>query len=146
MWGSGGIVCDIDDYAKWDMAMTAKKILRPDIYDLMWTPVMLNDGKPSGWCLGWQVSNNRGSRTVSKDGGITGYRSQILRKLDEGISIIYLTNTSPVKFGKLTQPILKAIRQAMGQQPRVQQPNAEPSNAFSVEKGVSSAPSDTGNV
>lgn len=111
MWGSGGFVSNISDLAKWDMAMTSGAILKPETYQLMWTPVMLNNGMPSGWCLGWQVSQANKPFAVSKDGGITGYRSLIVRRLEQGVSIIYLTNATTVKFN-FTQPIFKLIKES----------------------------------
>lgn len=110
MWGSGGFVSDITDMAKWDMAMTSGAILKPETYQLMWKPVMLNSGNPSGWCLGWQVSMPNKPLAVSKDGAITGFRSFIVRRLEQGVSIIVLANSKSVKFNFL-QPIFRTIRE-----------------------------------
>lgn len=110
MWGSGGFVSSISDLVKWDIAMTSQAILKPETYQLMWTPVMLNNGNPSGWCLGWQVSQANKPFAVSKDGGVTGYRSLIVRRIEQGVSIIYLTNATKVKFN-FTQPIFKLINE-----------------------------------
>lgn len=109
MWGSGGIVSTLSDFAKWDRAMTQGALLNAKTYKRMWTPVLLNNGDRSGWCLGWQISKPNKPLAYSKDGGITGYRSYIVRYIDEGISVILLSNTTPVKIAKLAKAIKEAI-------------------------------------
>lgn len=110
MGGAGGVVSSITDLAKWDMAMTRGELLTPASYKQMWTPVMLNNGRPSGWCLGWQISRPGLPLSVSKDGGIAGYRSTIIRHIDEGVNLIFLSNTSPAHFGPMAKPIIQAIK------------------------------------
>lgn len=113
MWGSGGIVTNILNFARWDQALTRQELLSPQAYQLMWTPVLLNNGQPSGWCLGWQVRHQKGITKYSKDGGIIGYRSQIIRQVTDRISLIFLTNTSPVLFGRLAKPIFHLMQHAL---------------------------------
>jgi CubicO group peptidase (beta-lactamase class C family) len=109
MWGSGGIVSTIIDLAKWDQALTHQKILSPQAYTLMWTPVNLLNGKPSGWCLGWGISEKKGQWTATKDGAITGYRSLIVRHLTDQITCIVLANVTPAQLGKIAQPIYQLL-------------------------------------
>ncbi len=113
MWGSGGIVTNILNFARWDQALTRQELLSPQTYRLMWAPVLLNNGKPSGWCLGWQIRQQDGITKYSKDGGIIGYRSQIIRQVTDRISLIFLTNTSPVKFGKMARPLFRLMQNAL---------------------------------
>ena len=109
MWGSGGIVSTIIDLAKWDQALTQKKLLSTKAYDLMWTPVYLLNNKASGWCLGWQIHKRQGKWTATKDGAIAGYRSLIVRHLTDEITCILLANKTPANLGPIAQSIYQLL-------------------------------------
>lgn len=117
MGGSGGIVSNIDDMAKWDKAMSAGAILTPAAYRQMWTPVFLKNGKPAGyknwaWALGWQISSIGGKRIAFKNGAIRGYSSWMERHLDDKVSIIILTNTNHVPLRRLAKRIFNQVMNA----------------------------------
>ncbi|KTD40592.1 serine hydrolase domain-containing protein [Legionella parisiensis] len=114
MWGSGGIVSNISDMAKWDNAMSAGKILTPAAYRQMWTPVFLKNGTLAGqknwaWSLGWQVSSIYGNRLAFKNGAIRGYSSWMERHIDDHVSIIILTNTNHVPLKRLAKRIFNQV-------------------------------------
>ncbi len=117
MGGSGGVVSNISDMAKWDNAMSAGKILTPAAYRQMWTPVRLTNGEPAGnqnwaWSLGWQVSSINGKHRAFKNGAIRGYSSWIERHLDDHVSIIILTNTNHVPLQRLARLIFNQVMNA----------------------------------
>ncbi|AWN74909.1 serine hydrolase domain-containing protein [Legionella anisa] len=117
MWGSGGIVSNISDMAKWDNAMSAEKILTPATYRQMWAPVFLKNGTLAGhknwaWSLGWQISSINGKRLAFKNGAIKGYSSWIERHLDDHVSIIILTNTNHVPLKRLAKRIFNQVMNA----------------------------------
>src|SRR5688572_17640436 len=58
-FSAGALVSNVVDLAKWDAALTARKLLKPASYDAMWTPMRLNDGKASGYAFGWQIEPYR---------------------------------------------------------------------------------------
>lgn len=115
MWGSGGIVSTITDMVAWDLAMYAGKILEPATYRLMWTPVFLTNGQPSGrnglsWALGWQVSYRNGKLVAQKDGAIRGYSSFMVRHIDDKITVIILTNNKKTHLRKLAKQIFRQVK------------------------------------
>jgi CubicO group peptidase (beta-lactamase class C family) len=116
MWGSGGIVTTISDFAHWDQALATEKLLSPQAYRLMWTPVLLNNGKPSGWNLGWQIREADGKWKISKDGAITGYRSVIVRQVTDHIDIILLANTKTARLPRIARPLFQLMQQTLKQQ------------------------------
>lgn len=110
MSGSGGIVSNLEDLIKWDKAMSAKKILSADSYKEMWSPQILKNGQSSGWGLGWHLFQGKGKLIAKKDGGIAGFRSLIVRHIDDEISLIFLSNANPVRFSPFVKPIIELFQ------------------------------------
>jgi hypothetical protein len=59
----------------------------------MWTPQLLNDGTPTDRGLGWVISDFEGHRQIHHGGLLPGFASNISRFVDDGISVIVLTNS-----------------------------------------------------
>lgn len=110
MSGSGGIVSNLEDLIKWDKAMTAKKILSTESYKEMWSPQVLKNGQSSGWGLGWHLFLDKGKLIAKKDGGIAGFRSLMVRHIDDEISLIFLANANPVRFSPFVNPIMELFQ------------------------------------
>ena len=83
---------NVVDLAKWDAALAARKLLKPASYDAMWTPMRLNDGKPSSYALGWQVEPYRTRPRQSHGGGISGFSTFVARFPDDKVTVIALVN------------------------------------------------------
>jgi Beta-lactamase len=58
----------------------------------MRTPATLNDGRRVGYGLGWGLSRYRGHAVAHHTGGIPGFSSFLGRFLDDGLTIIVLSN------------------------------------------------------
>lgn len=83
------------DLAKWDMAISEGRVLRPSTLNEMWRAVQLNDGtvfrleKLLGYGSGWMVDDRPGHKAVGHSGSdSTAY----FRFLDDRLSVIILTN------------------------------------------------------
>jgi D-alanyl-D-alanine carboxypeptidase len=103
--GGGHLRSSVQDLAKWDAALRGEKLLPRHLLDEMWTPGKLNNGravpsyltdlKDSSYGFGWLLGELRGHRFVEHGGSISsGYTSDILRFLDDGLTVIILTNRS----------------------------------------------------
>ena len=110
MSGSGGIVSNLEDLIKWDKAMTAKKILSNNSYREMWSPYVLKNGQSSGSGLGWHLFLDNGKLIAKKSGGIAGFRSLMVRHIDDEISLIFLANANPVRFSPFAKPIMELFQ------------------------------------
>jgi CubicO group peptidase (beta-lactamase class C family) len=94
-YGGGGILSTAADLAKWDAALRGEALLKKPTLEQMWTPATLNDGKPSGYGLGWGVGAYDGHRYVQHSGShATGFQSFMRRYLDDGLTVIVLINQS----------------------------------------------------
>lgn|SRR5262245_16603801 len=89
---SGAFISNVLDLAKWDAALSTNKILKQSSRDLMWTPVKFNNGQSHPYGLGWFLSPVKGHKRVSHGGTLSGFRSEFARFVDDGLTIIVLTN------------------------------------------------------
>lgn len=89
---SGAFLSTAVDMAKWNAALDAGRILSRKTLDLMWTPVKLNNGEATPYGLGWYLDPVAGHRRVRHGGSMTGFRAEFARLVDDGLSIIVLTN------------------------------------------------------
>jgi len=94
-YGGGGVLSTVRDMAKWDAALRGESLLKRATLEQMWTPMTLNDGKKSTYGLGWGTGNLSGHRYVQHSGGhVTGFQTFMRRYVDDGWTVIVLTNQS----------------------------------------------------
>jgi D-alanyl-D-alanine carboxypeptidase len=102
---AGALVSTIVDLVKWDAALAARKLLKPASYEAMWTPMRLNDGKPSTYAMGWQVDPYRGHARQAHGGGISGFSTFIARFPADKVTIVALINQGGGAAGALVNGI-----------------------------------------
>lgn len=95
MYAGAGLNSSAIDLAKWDIALSEGKILKPSTLNEMWRAVKLKDGtvfrlhESLGYGKGWMVHDRPGHKAVGHSGGdSTAY----VRFLDDKVSVIILTN------------------------------------------------------
>ena len=89
---SGAFISNVLDLAKWDAALYTNKPFSAQQRALMWTPVKLTDGSLRPYGLGWGVDQVGSHRHVHHAGGLTSFRSQLSRFVDDQVTVIVLTN------------------------------------------------------
>jgi CubicO group peptidase (beta-lactamase class C family) len=92
--GFGGIESSVLDLAKWEVALERSELLKPESWQTLWTPRMLNGGQvvadydgPYGF--GWHV-NDLPIGHVLEHTGYTG--AAMLRLPDHKLAVIVLSN------------------------------------------------------
>jgi CubicO group peptidase (beta-lactamase class C family) len=105
IFGDGQIMTTIDDMATWDRALRQNKLVNPKTLALATTSGVLRGGKPTGYGFGWYVVSDNGHRIVRHGGGWTGTSVHILRRLDDGLTVIVLSNLEGFPCGKLASDI-----------------------------------------
>jgi CubicO group peptidase (beta-lactamase class C family) len=103
--GDGSLYLTAVDLAKWDMALTARKLLKPSSYEAMWTPVRLNDGTTYPYGFGWQLAPTNGHKTISHGGSWQGFLTHISRFVDDHLTVIVLVNTDSAETEKIAQGV-----------------------------------------
>jgi CubicO group peptidase (beta-lactamase class C family) len=104
-YSEGGVITTAQDLAKLEGAFYTGGLLTAASLDVMWTATKLNDGRegvigdngaglPNHYGLGWFISNYKGKRLILAGGNKPGYTSTFFRFVDEGLTIIVLSNLS----------------------------------------------------
>ena len=90
----GSLYFSIVDLAKWDAALYSDEVLKDATRQQMWTVTTLRNGAPNSghYGLGWFVESKGGHRVVEHEGQWQGFETQISRYLDEGLTVVVLTN------------------------------------------------------
>jgi CubicO group peptidase (beta-lactamase class C family) len=93
-----GLFSTVEDIAKWDVALSAGRVLKRATLRQMWTPARLNRGERAaafgdptmGYGGGWTTYHYADGQAV---GHIGGNMAQYLRFLDRDLSVVVLTNS-----------------------------------------------------
>jgi len=80
------------DLAKWDAALGAGKLLRPEGYAAMWSPVRLRNGTTYPYGFGWGFDEQRGEKVIEHGGSWQGFRTAIVRYPERKLTVIVLAN------------------------------------------------------
>ncbi len=106
---SGGFLSTSSDMIRWDNAMREKKIiLKKESWELLWTPFIKMSDKADNktfYGFGWIVDEYKGHKVIMHGGANTGFRSQYDRFVNDGLSIIILTNTDEAIPAKITRAL-----------------------------------------
>ncbi|MEO5948306.1 MAG: serine hydrolase domain-containing protein [Chitinophagaceae bacterium] len=93
---SGGFLSTTTDMIKWDNIITDKKlILKKESWEKLWKPFIKTSTKPeskSYYGFGWGIDEVSGHQIISHGGANMGFRTHYSRFINDGLSIIILTN------------------------------------------------------
>lgn len=103
---SGAFLSTVEDLAKWDALLYTDKFLREATRREMWTPAKLNDGTATSYGFGWNIQTRENGRHVVLHGGsLPGFTSQMMRFMNEKVTVILLTNAGDVDAGGIANGI-----------------------------------------
>jgi CubicO group peptidase (beta-lactamase class C family) len=110
--GPGRISSTAQDLLKWDQALRNNTLVQAATLQQAYTPMVLNDGKISYYGFGWDILDNSSEHIiVGHNGDNPGYKTQIIRSLYNGKTLIVLSNNAPSDFSKLISALQKLITQ-----------------------------------
>jgi len=94
---SGGFLSTSTDMILWDKVLREKNIiLKKENWDLLWQPfIKTSDNATSKeyYGFGWAINEVNGRKVVQHGGSNNGFRSYYTRFVNDGLSIIIMTNT-----------------------------------------------------
>lgn len=106
---SGGFLSTSSDMIRWEKVLLEKKIiLKKESWDLLWTPfVKVSDKAESKlyYGFGWFTDIYNGHKIIMHGGSNTGFRSHYDRFVEDGLSLIVLTNSDGANPAKITRAL-----------------------------------------
>jgi CubicO group peptidase (beta-lactamase class C family) len=108
--GPGRISSTAEDLLKWDQALYTDKLISQQTLEEAFTPMHLADGKISNYGFGWViVENDPAGKIVWHNGDNPGYKTEIMRLIDQKKTLIVLSNNAPVSFEDIIKEIKNVI-------------------------------------
>jgi D-alanyl-D-alanine carboxypeptidase len=95
---AGALVSTVDDLHRWNRALHEGKVLSPEHYRLMTTPV--GKAKDAGYGYGLFAQSIRGRPSLGHGGGIFGFSTVLDYVPGEDISVVVLQNADGGREGK----------------------------------------------
>lgn len=103
--GPGRVSGTARDLLRWDQALYTEKLVSKQTLEEAFSPMKLNDGNYSNYGFGWDLTHsNAAGRVVSHTGSNPGYRTIIVRQLDQRRTIIILNNNNHPAMRRLVSP------------------------------------------
>ena len=91
-FATAGMYSNVEDLFRWDQALYSNHLLKEESLELMYTPNFGADGSGGEYGLGWQLDEVDGHSRVGHTGRINGFRTYLGRYIDDGFTIILLSN------------------------------------------------------
>ena len=98
LFGAGLLYSTVEDLFRWDQALYAHTFISQQVLNEAFTPYSASQYAGSRYGFGWFVTQapRAGHRLIWHDGRIDGFRTYIGRYVDDGITIIFLSNLATV--------------------------------------------------
>ena len=109
-FAAGFLVSTVGDLVKWDAALREGKLLSASSYEQMYAPVRLKDGETRPYGFGWSVRSRLGHRILDHGGGTAGFSTMIARYVDDGLTVIVLTNLAGGGAGDVAHGLARMYR------------------------------------
>ena len=104
--GDGSVFTTVEDLAKWDTMFAECPLAEGEaLLELLHTTGRLADGEDTRYAFGLAVEEWRGYRTVSHGGGWVGYRADLLRVPELGLTVVCLANRGDVDPRRYTREV-----------------------------------------
>jgi CubicO group peptidase (beta-lactamase class C family) len=104
--GPGRISSTAMDLLKWDRALYSEKIISQSTLKEAFTPFTLSNDSISNYGFGWTLEEGTdGQKIVWHDGDNPGYKTIIIRFIDQDKTIIILCNNAHTKFADISKAI-----------------------------------------
>jgi len=105
----GGLISSADDMAHFEAAILADKLIKHPTRELMWTSQKTEDGKPTGYGLGWGTLDKFGVHIMAHTGGQQGTSTAFALVPERRAGVVVLANMDGVNSGGLAEEILKIV-------------------------------------
>jgi CubicO group peptidase (beta-lactamase class C family) len=92
-WAGGGFLSTAEDLVKFGSALLQPGFLKPESLRLLFTPQKTNDGKETGYGIGWGIGKSEsGRRIYEHNGGAVGGSSRLILYPDSHVVVAMICN------------------------------------------------------
>ena len=115
-YAAGAIYSTVDDLLRWDRALYTEEALKKKSLDAMFRPhtqVQANQSYGYGWAVGKQL----GRLTIQHGGGINGFRTRLIRLVEDRSVIIVLSNIEHVPINQISKDLIAILYEKNYQAP-----------------------------
>src|SRR6187402_229380 len=106
---SGGFLSTSTDMILWDKVLREKNIiLKKENWELLWQPFIKTSDKTDSkayYGFGWIIDERNSRKIVEHGGSNVGFRSYFTRFINDGLSIIIMTNTDEANPGAIVRAL-----------------------------------------
>ena len=108
-YAAGALVSSVDDLARWDVAITAGKLLKPETWKQVFTPFKLKSGEVTRYGYGWGIGKFNDQAVFVHGGGIDGFASIVYRLPERDTYVAVLLNGvgSTISANHIAQTLLE---------------------------------------
>ena len=92
--GPGRVSSNVFDLLSWDQALYTEKLVSKKTMEEAFSAYILNDKTPSYYGFGWRLNKDLKNKIVSHSGSNPGYKTRIIRLLDQKKTILILSNNN----------------------------------------------------
>ncbi|MFZ6000414.1 MAG: serine hydrolase domain-containing protein [Bacteroidota bacterium] len=104
--GPGRVSSTTSDLLKWDQALYQNKLVAKETLAEAFTPATLLNGSPSHYGFGWELQNNsQMGHVVRHSGSNPGYKTHIIRYIDQNKTIVLMSNNAHPAFEQVLAEI-----------------------------------------
>ncbi len=128
----GSLYLSLADMIAWDRGVRAGRVLRPESWRQIFTPVRLNSGNPYPYGFGWELPTVNGQQVESHDGGWQGFSVHISRYLGSDISIIVLTNLAEGDPARIARRVAATLRDELRAPARAASADSRPDSSVAL--------------
>jgi CubicO group peptidase (beta-lactamase class C family) len=107
--GDGSLYLSVQDYIAWDRGLRAKKVLSPESWATVYTPVTLTSGNHYPYGFGWSIDTVAGQLRIHHGGAWQGFQTYISRYIGDDMTIVALSNLGASQPGAIVDGIATVL-------------------------------------
>jgi CubicO group peptidase (beta-lactamase class C family) len=96
---AGALYSTVEDFVKWDQALSGETLLKQASLDAMFTPAKDN------YAYGWVVRDVAGRKTIGHGGGINGFNTAFMRYPTEKLIAVAFSNVEGTRVGPIASDL-----------------------------------------
>ncbi len=104
---AGSLLSSASDLVRWEIALGAGKVVKPESYVQMTTSALLANGEETGYGFGLGMETWEDRRRISHGGGIFGFTSMLMTLPDDGVTVAVLSNSDSLNPGKVADAVAR---------------------------------------